>query len=565
MSHETIYPYFHIQTLFENSDFLPKDIDDSELIANQLLINYSNILINFTVYRKGQVYILWWPLHSFNPINSENEIQSGYFDLDCIITNTAFTNDYFLFIDEEMNLKVFAIKNILEGPLIWELKKFILIPKMFLSHLTENLILFEEKGEVILLKLYADKKEDPIKFEKVIIESYQTENLYFFSKENKKVYSLTYFDKMEKLKVNFKLFAQNSPSDEAYFYHLKEYNHTDIKPDSFGCESVCSFSCEKPIMQVEVNTTGEKLLVKLLNGLIFLIENFLDKNSKVYYGKLKQIDNNFQLKWIDNLPLICCYGKGILIFLDNELNFLKSFRDKNVPLSSISFLTGFNFSHFEELPLFSYVKANNAITIRLLATKSENKIEHSNVAEELIYYFFEKCRLDLVVSMMKERKIKFSKSHEELELILLSQFEEYFPKTKDGAEQIIDYFSALEKYQDALDKTSLSIHRLILTFLGENDLESAYKLAKKTKNIIGLIKIKDYCQEKGFIHLHEKIDNQLNKILKNDFGISEQTLKELKHLKDIDSLDELLPFDAKLQSVLQTLKLSEKDVYEASS
>jgi len=561
MDSKQTYTYFGLRTLFENNELL-ENSRDHDLLTNNLLVHSNKLLINFVVYRQGLIYMLWWPFESLERRRHEEEVESGCLHLDKRIEQIAISNDYLFFVTDLFELKALKITDLLNGnPLqIYDLRKLTSLPKQLLTQPLENILIFEAKeGPSILLLTEESSLEDGEVAQIFPLDFFQEENLCFVSKTKSCVYNLVFAEQGAPLEVHFRLTTQqDSSKKEIYFYNLVEY---EIRGErTIAKRILCSIASEKNITAADVNITGEKLLISLSNGLIFVIQDIYKRGSKIYYGKQKQIENNYRLQWMTHLPVICCFGSGALLLFDNELNLLKSFKERRTPISPLSFVQGVNFFYHEELPLLSYIKENNSITLKYLTTRTDDigLIEHMNISEELINIFVETKRLHLAISLTKEKRNLNSKKVKDLELLLVTQFENFYPKFKVGAELLIEYL--LERLQKTKDtkRLGLLVLRVIITLIESGSIESAFKLAKKAEHPLGMLKVKEYCQQQGFKNLEEKTNTNLIKTLKKKYDLSDQTAKDLKYLKNIDSIDDLKPFDSKLKNVLQSLGLYEE-------
>ena len=555
MDQKQTYTYLGLRTLFENNDLL-EDSRENELLTNNLLVHSNKLLINFVVYRQGQIFMLWWPFESLERRKFEEEVESGCLHLQNKIEQIAISNDYLFFVTDSLELNALKIIDLINGnPLqIYQLRKLNSLPTQLLTHQLENILIFETKeGSSVLLLAEESSLEDGEMAQIFPLDPFQPENLCFVSKTRAIVYNLVFAEQGTPLENHFRLTTQQDhKKKEIYFYNLVEY---EIRGErTIAKRILCSIACEKDISAADINITGEKLLISLSNGLIFVIQDIYKRGSKIYYGRQKQIENNYRLQWMAHLPVICCFGRNALLLFDNELNLLKSFKERRTPISPLSFVQGVNFFYHEELPLLSYIKENNSITLKYLTTRTEDisLIEHINISEELVNIFVETKRLHLAISLTKEKRSLNSKKIKDLELLLVTQFENIYPKFKIGAELLADYLlEALEKTKD-IKRLNLLILRVVMTLIQSGNIEAAYKLAKKAEHPLGMLKVKDYCQQQGFKNLEEKTDTNLIKALKKKYELSDQTAKDLKYLKNIDSIDDLKPFDTKLKNVLQS-------------
>jgi len=556
------YTYLGLRTLFENGDLL-EDQSDNGLLANTLFVHSNKLLINFVVYKRGQIFLLWWPFECLERIKYEEEVRAGSFDIGQRIEGFAVSNDYFFLVTDSFELSAFKIVDLIDGnPQIYEIRKLHSFPKQIQTHVIENLLIYETEEDGLSVLVFADESslEDETA-QTFTLHPFQKENHCFVSKVRPCVYNLVFVEQGSSLEVHFRLLAtQDYKKKDLCFYNLVEY---EIQGEcTIAKRILCSITCEKDVIAADVNITGEKLLVSLSNGLIFVIQDIYKKGSKIYYGRQKQIEENYRLQWMPHLPVICCYGRGSLLLFDNELNLLKSFKDRKTPISPLSFVQGVNFFYFEELPLLSYIKENNSITLKYLTTRTEDigSIEQMNISEELINIFVETKKLHLAISLTKEKRSLNSKKIKDLELLLITQFENFYPKCKIGAELLIEYLlERVEKTKD-MKRLSLLILRTIMTLIESENIESAYKLAKKAEHPLGLLKVKEYCQKQEFKNLEEKAASKLIRILKKKYELGDQTTKDLKYLKNIDSVEDLKPFDTKLKTVLQTLGLSSDSI-----
>ena len=563
----TAQPFLFLPNLYENKSFLPKATENLQLVSSQLLITCKETLLQVSVYNNGDIYILWWTIKSLSRLIYREDVQGGSFSLNIKIKEATSSSNFLYLMAGTLELLVIRVSDIMDGnPCIYEIKKLVNSPQIFLTHAVHDILLIEENYELKLIRTKTDDKDWSEAFNSSLIEKYNNKSQYFLSKKNAVLYSLGYSEQVASVDVHYKLIAQDgSESKEIHFYSLTEYDLT--KPEAPEKRVICSIICGKEIIASDINTTEEQIVIMQANGYIFIIQNINQRGSKIFYGKPKQMDNTFQLKWLDNLPVICCYGRDVFFLVDCQFNLLKSFREKTSPLASVFFLNSLASSVLEDTTMISYLKADNQIVIKCLSAQIEDgdSISSHKVFEELINFFFETGRLQLAVSLVKEKSKFDQEQHSNCELQLVALFEQNYSKVVSEVQTIIDYFIERFKTIQNAKKFNFLVHRVILTLLSENNIEAAYRLAKGTEHVTGFIKIRNYCNDKTFSHLEEKMDEQLNKIIKKKYGLDDKTLKDLRYLKDITSIQELAPFDTKLNTVLESLGLSYKDISERIS